>query len=317
MDKLRLCDTQLTVICVALSFLCASGDICLAQVATNDLSYKSDVRIEELPPVVEKRFSPGLSGNELSKRLQTQPELTLDGATLFISDPVRGSVRSLAFREIHFRNGGTIVIRGTGVEILTNLIVSERGKIVAFPANEKKVAGNAAPGENGRSGSSAGGLSLYGKLREGDVLTVDLSGQDGQDGGVGPAGPAGAAGSRGENGVDHLFDCAHGGGNGGPGARGGPGGNGGAGGAGGRGGDLVIWGDLEGERAQLNYVAAGGAGGLGGAPGPGGPGGPGGDGGHGTVHCGGGRAGTSGLKGDDGAKGPSGAPGSSGSVSAG
>ena len=281
------------------------------------LSFKSDIVFRDLPPSVEKRFPPGLGAAELSKRLLQQPKLVLDGATLDVSESVHGAMRYLAFDEVELLNGARIVVGATSTDLIANTIISEGGAITSFVTSDMKRLGVPSPGQNGGPGLDSGNLTLYGKLREGDVLLVDVRGQGGQDGGPGIEGAPGGAGSRGENGVDHLLDCAHGGGNGGPGKPGEKGGDGGQGGAGGRGGDLVLWGEIAGQRSQINYLSNGGLGGRGGGPGIGGAGGPGGEGGSGSTYCRGGRAGDVGPNGPDGRPGADGANGADGTAAAG
>ena len=314
--------TWLVVIGIAFTFVSVSitsvtVQFAFAETVASVLLFKTNVRLSDLPPAVEKRFSPGLSFIELSKLIAQQPKLVLDGATLTVSDSVHGAVRYLAFSEVQLLNSAKIVIGGTSTDILTNSIISERGAITSFLDSDRKVASIPSVGQNGNPGANAGNLTLYGRLRDGDVLLVDLRGQDGQDGGPGVHGAVGAAGARGENGVDHLLDCAHGGGNGGPGRPGGPGGDGGAGAAGGRGGDLILWGEMGGQRQQINYLSSGGVGGNGGERGLGGEGGPGGEGGSGSTYCRGGRAGDAGPNGPDGKSGPNGSNGGDGSAAAG
>ena len=286
------------------------------QAQQEQLVFKSDVTIDELPPAVEKRLPPGASVLELKTMLAGQPTIVLDGATLTITSPRSGSSRTIAVKTFELRNGARIVTNGINFELDANSIVSDRGQIVSFADAERHVATKPEAGVSGRSGLSAGTVVINGALNMTDILNILLPGQDGQDGGNGVKGTNGAAGPRGENGVDHLFDCAHGGGNGGAGAQGGTGGTGGDGGAGGNGGRVILRGNIAQQRVQIQFSAPGGKGGDAGSPGPGGTGGPGGQGGSGSLHCSGGAAGPSGKDGFSGAPGHPGSGGQDGSISA-
>jgi hypothetical protein len=269
--------------------------------------FNKNLTISDLPSGVEQRVPPGISKDELHELLSRQPSIVVDGATLSISAPARGSNRTLMLNRLELLHGGKLVTNGVNLEIDAELFVSDGGEIISFdPATNLT---SASSGTNGASGLSAGTLVLDGMLNRNDILRVSLIGQDGQAGGRGFTGSIGAPGTRGDNGADHLFDCAHGGGNGGNGAQGGKGGQGGAGGAGGDGGRLILRGGIASQRVQVDFLSAPGSGGLGGPGGDGGPGGPGGPGGSGTTYCRGGgpgSAGLQGLKGEKGADGPSG-----------
>jgi hypothetical protein len=274
--------------------------------------FTKNVTISDLPAGIEQRLPPGISNDALHELLRRQPSIVIDGATLAISAPARGSNRTLMLNRLELLHGGKIVTNGVNLEIDAELFVSDGGEFVSFdPANDTT---SAPTGSNGASGLNAGALVLDGTLNRNDILRVSLVGQDGQAGGPGFTGSTGAPGTRGDNGADHLFDCAHGGGNGGNGSQGAKGGQGGAGGAGGNGGRLILRGGIATQRVQIEFTSDPGKGGMGGPGGSGGPGGPGGPGGSGTTYCRGGNPGQSGPAGPKGEKGAEGPPGQPGGI---
>jgi hypothetical protein len=287
-----------------------------AQSKTGPLVFTKNLSFDDLPASIEKTTLPGTSKTELRKMLLLQPSITLDNATLTITAPKVGSVRTIALKAIELKNGARIVTNGVNLEIDALLISSNRGQILSFDDSSRAVADPAAAGTNGRGGLNAGTVVLNGKLNANDVLVVSLPGQDGQKGGMGLTGTGGAGGPRGSNAADHLFDCGSGGGDGGAGTAGGKGGTGGKGGSGGNGGRLVLRGELASQRTQIEFTAPGGNGGAGGERGNGGPGGPGGGGGSGSTYCRGGSPGPQGPNGPPGEPGGAGDQGQPGSASA-
>ena len=185
----------------------------------------------------------------------------MTGRRLEITAPKSGRSRSLMVDHLELRNGAQIVTNGVNLEIFANVILSQRGQIVAFTTDSNSPQ-PAPPGQNGATGFSAGSVVIQGEIASGGILDVHLDGRNGQAGGAGLKGPTGASGARGENGADHLFDCAHGGGDGGTGGTGGKGGSGANGGAGGAGGNLVLRGKIATQRELINFTANGGAGGA-------------------------------------------------------
>jgi hypothetical protein len=297
------------VVVVALSWFSTTN----ARAQEKQVVFSKDVTYYDLPSGIDKQPLEGASKFQIREMLSQQPMIVIDGATLSITPPRVGSGQVISVKSIEFRHGGRIVTNGVNLEINAELIVSDRGQILAFAV---PVADQAGIGAGGGSGLGAGTVVLNGALKTGDKLIVSLAGQDGQSGGAGVPGPTGAQGPSGDNGADHLFDCAHGGGNGGAGSQGGKGGTGGSGGAGGDGGRLILRGDLAAQRLQIDFSAPGGRGGAGGLPGNGGAGGPGGPGGGGTTYCRGGVVGPSGPSGPAGEPGSSGHNGREGSISA-
>lgn len=95
-------------------------------------------------------------------------------------------------------------------------------------------------GSRGIGGESAPNLIIICRDLTGDVLDIDLSGQDGGNGGEGQIGGDGGYGYPGEIGVEGLYVCQTEAGNGGNGGDGGSGGRGGTGGRGGSGGSIAI-----------------------------------------------------------------------------
>jgi hypothetical protein len=239
--------------------------------------FAQDLDYNDLPQDVKGIVTLGVNADDLRKILIDRPNLVLDGATLKISEPDRGRVRTIAVNTLELRNGGKIEIGSIDLEIAAKTVISQDGQIISFlPRHEPEPVSS---GQNGSPGLRSGTVSIFGELETQSLLHVSLAGGDGHAGGVGAQGPGGAAGPSGDNAADHLFDCAHGGGNGGIGAQGGKGGDGGRGGAGGPGGHLVLRGPIVEQRLQIDFAAPGGKGGEGGDGGPGGPGGPGGRGG--------------------------------------
>jgi len=295
-----------------LGFVISIAGISPAQ--NNEVVFKKDVRFSDLPPGIEKRAVPDATPEQIREMLTAQPSIVIDGATLYVTAQSAGVGRSLAVRNLELRNGGRIVTNGINLEVSALLVSSDKGEILSFNPEIQHVSGAASDGTSGQSGLSGGTVVLSGALKDNEILTVYLPGQDGQAGGRGLVGPDGAPGARGSNAVDSAFSCAHGGGDGGSGAAGGPGGTGGAGGAGGSGGNVILRRALASQRSQMRISAPGGKGGAGGLPGPGGRGGPGGVGGSGSAFCGGGRAGPVGAGGREGAPGAKGPNGKNGSI---
>ena len=312
------CDRWWTGKEIGLRLVAIVGTVSWLNVAASEQGLQSfrfdhSITIADLPSGTERRTRPGLNADEVNALLMQQPMVILDHATLVITAPDLGSSRSLMFRSLELLHGSTIITNGISLEIDAGLITSDGGQIVAY--SREPSAGGAAPmGRNGIPGLNAGTLVIDSELNGNDLLHVNLSGQSGQGGGAGLKGPTGVAGPRGEDAADHLFDCAHGGGDGGSGAQGGRGGDGGSGGAGGAGGRLLLRGKLVQQRAQIDFVALGGAGGAGGDPGVGGDGGPGGSGGSGSTYCHGGHGGAIGVAGPMGSAGKPGPTGDPGSI---
>lgn len=234
-------------------------------------------------------------------------ELVVDGGSITVAD----SPATLVADKLTLKNGARILTTGAAFNVVSTVISSERGSIVAF--------GDAIPtvppaeGAAGRDGLSAKPVVLNVLDRIEGSLRVDLSGEAGGPGAPGKNGIPGAAGAAGDNASSGLVDCRSGAGNGQPGRNGSDGARGGSGGAGGNGGNLVLV-AKPGVANSVQFISSGGAGGPAGPGGKGGAGGLGGKGGSEKrpLCVGNGQNGVNGSAGQDGSAGAPGGAGSDG-----